>query len=152
VYTNPTKSALNKILEDLILQNANTSYHPDRYKDLDLAEFTRQTVIFKDIWNIYATLPPTEHDTLTSRQDRVALRDTVDGLQKILFPWLTKVKKEEHGVDSFFELVDSFRQDAGIVIATGRNGFRWAIHQVATLRNVLNCSLPIEMYSISCLN
>jgi hypothetical protein len=145
VYGNPTETALNKILEDLIVQNANTSYHPDKFKDLDLAEFTRQTVIFKDIWKIYETLPPVEHDSIPSRMDRVALHDAIEKLQKILFPWLTKRKNDQPGVESLFALVDTFQQDAGIVIAAGRNGFRWAMHQVSTLRNVLNCNLPIEM-------
>lgn len=144
-YGNPTKTALNIILEDVIVQNANTSYHPDRYKDMDLAEFTRQTVIFKDIWQIYASLPPSEHDTIASRMDRIALRDAIDKMQKILFPWLTKRGSDEPGVESLFALVDSFRQEAGIVIATGKKSFRWAMHQVATLRNVLDCNLPIEM-------
>jgi hypothetical protein len=132
-------------LEALIVQNANTSYHPDRYKDLDLAEFTRQAVVFKDIWQIYASLPPAEHDTIANRMDRIALRDAIDKMQKILFPWLTKRRPDEQGVESLFALVDSFRQEAGIVIATGKKGFRWAMHQVATLRNVLDCKLPIEM-------
>ena len=127
------------------MQNANESYNPDRYKDLDLAEFTRQTVVFKGLWSIYETLPPAEHDTTASRMDRIAVRGALDKMQKILFPWLTKQKDDQPGVESLFSLVDSFQQDAGIVIATGKNGFRWTMHQVSALRNVLNCKLPIEM-------
>src|SRR5579859_4339587 len=31
-FENPTSTALNQILKDLIIENANTSYHPDKYK------------------------------------------------------------------------------------------------------------------------
>lgn len=138
--------AINKILEDLIIENANNSYHPDRYKDLDLTEFTRQTTIFKELWNIYESFPPSEYDSISTRTDRLALHDALDTLQKILFPWITSRKPNEPGVESLFSLVDSFRQDAGLVITTGKKGFRWTIHQVSTLRNVLKCPLPIEVY------
>ena len=145
-FENPTSTALNQILKDLIIQNANTSYHPEKYKDLDLAEFTRQTVVFKELLRIYETLPDPSSDSTASRMDRIAVRDSVNTLQKILFPWMTDHKIGEPGVDSVFSLMESFRQDAGIVITTGKAGFRWTVHQVSTLRNVLNCKLPIEMY------
>jgi len=145
-FENPTSTALNQILKDLIIQNANTSYHPEKYKDLDLAEFTRQTVVFKELLRIYETLPDPSSDSTASRMDRIAVRDSVDTLQKILFPWMTDHKIGEPGVDSIFSLMESYRQDAGIVITTGKGGFRWTVHQVSTLRNVLNCKLPIEMY------
>jgi hypothetical protein len=130
----------------LIVENANTSYHPDRYRDLDLAEFTRQTVIFKDLWSIYEALPHPDHDSVSTRLDRFALRDAIEKMQKILFPWITNRGTEEPGIESFFDLVDSFTEDSGIVLSTGKGGFRWAVHQITTLRNVLNCQLPIEMY------
>jgi len=144
-YRNPSETALLQIL-GVIVQNANYSYHPDRFQDLDLAEFTRQTVILKEIWNIYATLPPPEFDTATTRTDRIALRDAIDRLQNILYPWMTTHKPDEPGLNSLFDLVDTFQHEAGIVIATGKNGFRWTMHQISTLRNVLHCDLPIEMY------
>lgn len=141
-------NAITRILGDLIVENANRSYHPDRYKDLDLAEFTRQTTIFKELWNIYENFPPSEYDSTSTRTDRLAVRDALDTLQKILFPWITNRKPNEPGVDSIFNLVDTFRQDAGLVITTGKKGFRWTMHLVSTLRNVLKCSLPIEMYTV----
>ena len=44
-------------------------------------------------------------------------------------------------------MTSSYTQDAGIVINTGKQGsFRWAVRQIVTLRGVLNCTLPIEVF------
>lgn len=145
ISENPTANALSVLLEHVIVPNAKTSYRPEKYQDLDLAEFARQTVIMKTLCSIYETLPSPEDDSPSSRLDRIALKEAIEKMQAILFPWMTSQNHDNVGVSSIFSLQDSYRTDAGIVITTGRRTFRWAVHQITTLRNVLKCSLPIEM-------
>lgn len=82
------------------------------------------------------------------QEERAALRDTIESLQRALYPWITQPGKD--GIStytSFFDLIGSYHQDAGIVITTGKEGgFRWAIHQIVALRRVLNTTLPIEIF------
>jgi hypothetical protein len=142
---NTTAHALSVLLDNVIVPNAKTSYQPEKYQDLDLAEFARQTVIMKTLWKIYETLPSPEDDSPSSRLDRIALKDAINEMQAILFPWMTAQNQNNVGVSSMFDLKDTYRTDAGIVITTGKRGFRWTVHQITTLRNVLNCNLPIEV-------
>jgi hypothetical protein len=136
---------LQQVLQQLVISNANSSYHPEKHKDLDLAEFTRQTLAFKGLWEIHSNLPPPSVDSINDRVARNQLRAAISQLQQILFPWITDRREDQQGTESLFSLVESYREEAGIVITTGTKGFRWTMHQVSTLRNVLNCSLPIEM-------
>jgi len=99
----------------------------------------------KTLWNIYETLPSPEDDSPASRLDRIALKDAIEKMQAILFPWMTTQNQDNVGVSSIFGPQESYRTEAGIVITTGRKTFRWAVHQITTLRNVLKCNLPIEM-------
>lgn len=144
-FRDPTANALQQLLQLLIIPNANTSYHPDKYKDMDLAEFTRQTMVFKGLWDIYLNLPTVNEASMAERVERNLLHDAINDVQKILFPWISERTEIQPGTESVFSLFDSFQEEAGIVIATGTKGFRWTLHQVSALRNVLNCTLPIEM-------
>jgi hypothetical protein len=144
ISENPTAHALSILLDNLIVPNAKTNYRPEKYKDLDLVEFTRQTVIMKTLWSIYETIPSGD-DSPSNRLDRMALKDAIEKMQAILFPWITSQKQDNVGVSSIFALQDSYRSDAGIVITTGKRTFRWTVHQITTLRNVLHCNLPVEM-------
>jgi Mannosyltransferase putative len=74
---------------------------------------------------------------------RQAFNQSIEILQNIFFPWITTPKG---GYPSFSSLLDSFQGEAGIVISTGKGGARWAIHQIVTLRQVLNSTLPIELF------
>lgn len=81
------------------------------------------------------------------KQEQAAIRRAIETFQQSLYPWITESKDDKMGYSTFFDLIDSFKQDAGIVIAAGKNGgFRWAIHQIAILREVLNSTLPIEIF------
>jgi len=142
---NTTAHTLSVLLENVIVPNAKTNYQPAKHQDLDLAEFTRQTVIMKTLLSIYETLPSPEDDSPSSRLDRMALRDAINKMQVVLFPWMTAQSQNTMGVASMFDLRDTYRIDAGIVITTGKRGFRWTVHQITTLRNVLHCNLPIEV-------
>jgi len=145
LYRHSSDNVLNQILEQMIVFNANSSYQPEGRKGLHLAEFVRQTLNLKGLWEIYSRLPPDKLSTAADRGDKVQVRSAINGLQNILFPWISERDTEGNGVEDLFSLVDSYREEAGIVIATGTKGFRWTMHQVSTLRNVLNSTLPIEM-------
>jgi hypothetical protein len=68
-------------------------------------------------------------------------------MQQTLYPWITLAKDGNRTYNSFFDLINSYEQDVGLVISTGaKGGFRWAVHQIATLRAVLNSTLPIEVF------
>ena len=126
---------LNKIIADAALQ-----FRPEakNARDLDIAHIARQTTVLKDLLEIYDGI------STTHAKDRQALRDTIEIMQQALYPWITK---GHSGYSSLFDLIDSYTEEAGIVIATGVDGgFRWAVHQIISLRSVLNCSLPIEVF------
>jgi len=69
-------------------------------------------------------------------------------LQQSLYPWIVKIKDNlRTPYTSFFDLIESYDQDVGIVICLGKEtGFRTAIHQIVTLREVLKSTLPIEVF------
>lgn len=66
--------------------------------------------------------------------------ETVIGAQ---FPFLVRA---ENKTKPFAALRESFTQERGIVIPTGTKTFRHACHLVATLRQTLRTSLPIEVF------
>ena len=57
-----------------------------------------------------------------------------------LYPWLYG-----NQFNSFGDLIESFH-GKGIVISTGDYHFKYAISTINTLRHVLNCTLPIEVF------
>jgi hypothetical protein len=131
---------LSKIIADAALQ-----FRPEApdVKDLDIAHIARQTTVLKDLLEICEGIPNSQ----ALRKDREALRHTIDIMQKALYPWITQATGGHRSYSSLFDLIDSYTEEAGIVICTGKNGgFRWAVHQIASLRTVLNCSLPIEVF------
>jgi hypothetical protein len=130
---------LNKIIVDAAVQ-----FRPEAKdaRDLDIAHIARQTTVLKELFEIYEGIPTTQ----AFHKDRQALWDTIEKMQRTLYPWVTQTKGH-HGYSSLFDLMDSYTEEAGIVISTGINGgFRWAVHQIISLRAVLNCSLPIEVF------
>lgn len=112
----------------------------------DLLETIEQTVKFKELWANYSKSPSADGIISTSRNELLTLHYGIDNIQKNYFPWLANTDSEPHGFQSIFDLVKSHKREAGIVVATGRGDFRWLMHLLSTLKNVLNSSLPIEMY------
>jgi hypothetical protein len=112
----------------------------------DLVEIIRQTLKFKELWATHSKLGSAEHVKSTSGSEHLVLRHDIDNIQKKHFPWLANTESKPPGLQSVFDLDKSHEREAGIVIATGKGDFRWMMHLVNALRNVLNCSLPIEMY------
>ena len=134
---------MNEILTKIIADAA-VQFRPDAKdaRDLDIAHIARQTTVLKDLLRIYEGIPTTQ----AFHKDRQALRDTIDKMQRALYPWITQ-SKGHHEYSSLFDLIDSYTEEAGIVISTGVDGgFRWAVHQIISLRTVLNCTLPIEVF------
>lgn len=81
------------------------------------------------------------------QDDRAALEDAIEIIQEALYLWITKPGKGgKRAFKSLFDLIGSYQQDAGIVICTGKGSFRWTIHQIVTIRLVLNSTLPIEIF------
>ena len=112
-------------------------------KDQDLAYIARHTVVLTKLLQIYQSIDPTAE----FEPDRAAFRHTIEKLQRTLYPWIYKIKDGVRTYKSFFDLVESYDQDAGIVISIGKgNGFRWAIHQIVTLRAVIHSTLPMEIF------
>lgn len=128
----------------LMIADAALQFRPEAQdaKDLDIAYIARQTTVLKDLLEIFEGIPTTQ----ALQNDRQSLRHTIEIMQGALYPWITQAKKGHHSYSSFFDLIDSYTEEAGIVISTGKNGFRWAVHQIVSLRAVLNCSLPIEVF------
>ena len=133
---------MNDVLDTLIIQPA-LEFRPDGKdaKDLDIGHIARNTAVLKDLLRIYEGLSPTRE------QEKESFKRTIETLQQTLFPWITKPKDGSRTYTSFFDLTNSYTQDAGIVISTGKEGgFRWAVHQIIALRGVLNSTLPIEVF------
>lgn len=61
--------------------------------------------------------------------------DLIETYEHALFPWLKS---------NIIDIYQSFK-GRGIVITTGNNHFQYAFLLIKTLRNVLNCNLPIEL-------
>jgi hypothetical protein len=132
---------LNNIIIDASLQ-----FRPNGkdVHDFDIAHLARQTAVMKDLLRIHDRLPTTTREL---QEEEAAFRHTIETMQQALYPWITKPKDGNSTYHSFFDLINSYTQDAGVVISTGKNGgFRWAVHQIITLRRVLNSTLPIEVF------
>lgn len=103
----------------------------------------RQTAVLNDLLRIYRRIDRTPE----SEFERAAFQQAIELLQQSLYPWITAAKEGDRSYLSFFDLIESYDQEAGIVISVGKNGgFRWAVHQIVTLRAVLRSTLPIEVF------
>lgn len=135
---------MREVLNEIVVQGASQFQpHGEHVKDQDLDYLARQTTVLNDLLRIYRRIDPTPE----SEFERAAFRQTIEALQQSLYPWITAAKGGRRSYISFFDLIDSYDQEAGIVIAVGKNGgFRWAVHQIVTLRAVLRSTLPIEVF------
>lgn len=112
-------------------------------KDQDLAYIARQTVVLTKLLRIYQSIDPTAE----FESERAAFRHTIEKLQQTLYSWIYKIKDGVRTYKSFFDLIESYDQDAGIVITVRKDdGFRWAVHQIVTLRAVIRSTLPIQIF------
>jgi Mannosyltransferase putative len=125
---------------------AGATYHipngGEDLRDLDLSYMARSTSLLKRLLQMYGQLPASAGPF----NERAAFRQAIDDLQVMLYPWITKSKDGKRSYTSIFDLEKSYRDDVGIVISTGKNGFRWAVHQIVTLRAIVNSTLPIEIF------
>jgi len=111
---------------------------------MDIAHLARQTAVLNDLLRIYDRIPASSREL---QQERAEFRHAIEAMQQALYPWITTPKDGNQTYTSFIDLIDSYTQDAGIVISTGKEGgFRWAMHQIIILRKVINCTLPIEVF------
>jgi len=111
---------------------------------MDIPHLARQTAVLIDLLRIYDRIPTTTREL---QQERAEFKHAIEAMQQALYPWITTPKDGNRTYSSFFDLVESYTEDAGIVISTGREGgFRWAMHQIIVLRKVLNSTLPIEVF------
>lgn len=131
---------------DSVIVDAAGQFQPEGkdVKDRDIAHLARQTAVLSDLLRIHQRIPTSTREL---QQERAAFEHTIEAVQQALYPWITKPKDGNRTYNSFFHLIDSFHQDAGIVLTAGKDGgFRWAVHQIVTLRAVLNSTLPIEVF------
>ena len=112
-------------------------------KDLDIGHIALHTAVMNDLLRTYEQMSSSVREM---EDERTAIQEIVESLQQVLYPWITETKIESPEYSTFFDLIGSYDQGVGIVISTGRGGFRWAVHQVVTLRAVLNSTLPIEIF------
>jgi len=103
----------------------------------------RQTAILYQLLRLYDSTVRNE----TFGQEAEAFANSIERMQQILYPWITKPKAGYQYYDSFLNLTNSYTEEVGIVISTGKNGgFRWAVHQIVVLRAIMKCTLPIEVF------
>lgn len=63
-----------------------------------------------------------------------------------LFPFLQRSPRNPHSDTPFADLLDTFEPGTkGIVIPTGSGTLRYAYHLISSLRDVISCTLPIEV-------
>ena len=137
-------TSLDAVLKEIIVDAA-LQFRPNgkNVKDQDLDHLSRQTVVLNDLLRIYKRIDPAPE----FEPERAAFRGTIESMQQALYPWITAAKNGRKAYKSFFDLINSYNKDAGIVISVGKQGgFRWAIHQIVTLRAIIRSNIPIEVF------
>ncbi|KAJ3230550.1 hypothetical protein HDU81_004427 [Chytriomyces hyalinus] len=82
-------------------------------------------------------------DETTKDIVKTELKSIVGSVTSNLYPWLEW--KDIQTAVKTFQSVDPAKE-AGIILSVGKSYFPLAIHAIRTLREVLNCSLPIEIH------
>ncbi|KAJ3382255.1 hypothetical protein HDU84_004394, partial [Entophlyctis sp. JEL0112] len=77
---------------------------------------------------------------------KAELNTIIDGVTSNLFSWISPAFKSIKDIQNHF--LGKKVQDMGIVITTGQWHFELAAHAILTLREVLNCTLPIETVDV----
>ncbi|KAI9203828.1 mannosyltransferase putative-domain-containing protein [Polychytrium aggregatum] len=70
------------------------------------------------------------------------VRDAVSKMESFLYPYFSK----DYHIQTLTGLLRSYNGQRGIVISTGNTHYRYALHLIQSLRMVLNCTLPIEVF------
>ncbi|KAI9347225.1 mannosyltransferase putative-domain-containing protein [Obelidium mucronatum] len=87
--------------------------------------------------------------TLVSESDKeaatvqVELEQVLSNLTTTVYGWTQPFYKTIH--DMQLEYLDPSTPEMGLVFSTGKEHFEFAIHGILSLRNLLNCTLPIEV-------
>ncbi|KAI9203737.1 mannosyltransferase putative-domain-containing protein [Polychytrium aggregatum] len=112
----------------------------------DLRGLAQRCRLFRDLFSIVYDARGRRHADASVRADGDARLHDVEAalgsLERTLFPFF----RHDRRINSVPKLLQSFRDQRGIVISVGNTHYRFALHLVTTLREVLGCSLPIEMY------
>lgn len=127
---------LNDIIVDAAIQ-----FQPDNrdVPDLDLDHIARHTQVLSKLLRL--------HSKAQTESERSMFRRSIEAIQQSLYPWVTASKHGHEGYATFFDLINSYTQDVGLVISVGQDaGFRWAVHQIVILRAVLRSTIPIEVF------
>ncbi|KAJ3121179.1 hypothetical protein HK100_012497 [Physocladia obscura] len=98
-------------------------------------------------------LSASDHKTSAADATSALTRDlhaVVNGTTNLVFSWIKPKFSSIRSLHESFSgkkaaLASSKFDDLGIVITTGQWHFELAVHAIITLRNVLNCTLPIEV-------
>ncbi|KAI9203520.1 mannosyltransferase putative-domain-containing protein [Polychytrium aggregatum] len=112
----------------------------------DLRGLAQRCRLFRDLFSTVYDARGRRHADASVRADGDARLHDVEAalgsLERTLFPFF----RHDRRINSVPKLLQSFRDQRGIVISVGNTHYRFALHLVTTLREVLGCSLPIEMY------
>ncbi|KAI9310350.1 mannosyltransferase putative-domain-containing protein [Obelidium mucronatum] len=84
---------------------------------------------------------PPKLEELKGDETQKLLTQAVDVLTKNLYPWLPSP-----GIQDLSDLTASFKTKRGIVFTFPTSGYPRGVHLILTLRNILNCTLPIEIF------
>ncbi|KAJ3029987.1 UNVERIFIED_CONTAM: hypothetical protein HDU68_010450 [Siphonaria sp. JEL0065] len=107
-------------------------------KDLHARLLTLSTNIFTK---------PTDSPKLQHLKLRTQLKHIVHDLSHLMYPWITNSKfKSIHAIQKYYAEKTPKEHERGIIFSTGRGHFELAVHAIVSLRNILGCTLPIEIH------
>ncbi|KAJ3297757.1 hypothetical protein HDU79_002231 [Rhizoclosmatium sp. JEL0117] len=90
-----------------------------------------------------ATSPKNQSAQSARNQLTAELSQIVESLTNQLYPWLKPRYNSLQDMQKYFS--NSKTRDLGIVFTTGQWHFELALHAILTLRDVLKCTLPIQV-------
>ncbi|KAJ3021270.1 UNVERIFIED_CONTAM: hypothetical protein HDU68_009715 [Siphonaria sp. JEL0065] len=123
------------------------------YKRSDFLQLGRRVranlIIYTLLHDKQSLLPILAHTTTTTTSTdnsmssfRKELETIVSDLTKIIYPWLSPTYPSIHAMQTkYLE-----KNEEGIVFCSGQWHFEMAVHAITTFRDVLGCTLPIEVH------
>ena len=133
-------------------------YHPEVWKDdYDLKSFSKIAQTFDFLYELYKQ-PGYTHT------ERLKVENTLVKLQEKLYPWIATFMYNSKNIQDMSEntvnlakaansqeyrvynLPELFTAGKGIVMSCGHGQVRLAAHSVNGIRNILNSTLPIDIY------
>ncbi|KAJ3061191.1 hypothetical protein HDU99_005640, partial [Rhizoclosmatium hyalinum] len=97
---------------------------------------------FLRIFHTLSTQPIPDLASFQTTEMKAKLNQFNSELSKILYPWLLSKKHHE----TLGEVSASFKTQRGIVFTFPTSGFNRGVHLILTIRNILKCNLPIEIF------